>query len=126
MTLPFRIQLVIVAIQLLMGLWIWIAPMKKIADPSKKLVIGCCYHSRRAAASQEAWDYAQKRFCRWCLFFVIPSAAVSFLSANLLAAVLSEDGTMVLALAVLVPLLFLLSCRLMTERDLKRQHFEID
>lgn len=126
MTLSFCIQLIIVAIQLLMGVWIWIAPMKKIADPSKKLVAGCCYHSRRAAASQKAWDYAQKRFCRWCLLLVAPSAAVSFLTANLLAIVLSEDSTMALALAVLVPLLFLLFCRMMTERDLKRQHFEID
>lgn len=126
MTLSFRIQLVIVAIQLLMGLWIWIAPMKKIADPSKKLVIGCCYHSRRAAASQEAWDYAQKRFYRWCLLLVFPSAAVSFLTTNLLASVLPEDSTLSLALAVLVPLLFLLSCRMMTERNLKRQHFKID
>lgn len=126
MTLAFRIQLIIVAIQLLMGLWIWIAPMKKIADPSKRLVIGCCYHSRRAAASQDAWDYAQKRFCRWCLLLVIPSAAVSFLTANLLAFVLPKDSTKALALAVLVPLLFLLFCRMMTERNLKRQHFELD
>lgn len=124
MTLPFRIQLVIVAIQLLMGVWIWIAPMKKIADPSKKLVIGCCYHSRRAASSQEAWDYAQKRFCRWCLLLAIPSAAVSFLTASLLGLALPENSTMALALAVLVPLLFLLCCRVMTERDLKQRNFE--
>lgn len=118
MTLAFRIQLVIVAIQLLMGVWIALAPMKKIADPSKRLVVGCCYHSRRAAASQEAWDYAQKRFCRWCLLLALPSAAVSFLESSLL----SADSTAALALAVLVPLLFLLACRLMTERDLKRQY----
>ena len=122
MTLLFRIQLIIVAIQLLMGLWIWIAPMKKIADPSKKLVIGCCYHSRRAAAGQEAWDYAQKRFCRWCLLLALPSAAVSFLSSRLLSAAPSGDGTAALALAALVPLLFLFACRIMTERDLKRQY----
>ena len=122
MTLAFRVQLVIVAIQLLMGVWIRIAPMKTIADPSKKLVAGCCYHSRRAAASQEAWDYAQKRFCRWCLYLSLPSAAVSFLSSKLLTAALSADSTAALALAVLVPLLFLLTCRVMTERDLKRQY----
>lgn len=124
MTLPFRIQLVIVAIQLLMGVWIWIAPMKKIADPSKRLVIGCCYHSRRAASSQEAWDYAQKRFCRWCLLLTLPSAVVSFLASRLLTVSLPEDSTTALALAVLIPLLFLLSCRMMTEQDLKQQDFE--
>lgn len=121
MTLPFRIQLVIVGVQLLMGVWIRIAPMKKIADPSKKLVVGCCYHSRRAADSQEAWDYAQKRFCRWCLLLALPSAAASFLTAGLLTAGPSEDSMAVLAPAVMVPLLFLLACRMLTERDLKRK-----
>lgn len=118
MALSFRIQLVIVGIQLLMGVWIRIAPMKKIADPSKKLAAGCCYHSRRAAASQEAWDYAQGRFCRWCLLLALPSAAASFLESSLL----SADSTAALALAVLVPLLFLLACRILTERDLKHQY----
>lgn len=117
MPLAFRIQLVIVAIQLLMGVWIRIAPMKTIADPSKKLVTGCCYHSRRAAASQEAWDYAQGRFSRWCLLLTLPSAAVSFLESSLLPA----DSTAALASAVMVPLLFLLACRMLTERDLKRK-----
>ena len=117
----FRIQLVLVAIQLFLGTWIWLLPSKRIVDPSKKLMAGCCYHSNRAAASQEAWDFAQKRYSRWCLLLVLPSAGLSFLAARLLEAALPAGGIAAAALALVIPLAFLLACRLLTERDLKRR-----
>lgn len=116
----FRIQLVLVAVQLFLGAWIRLLPQKTIADPSKKLMVGCCYHSKRAAASQEAWDFAQKRFSRWCLLLVLPSAGLSFLTARLLTALEPSGGLLPALLALAVPLLFLLACRVLTERELKR------
>lgn len=117
----FRMQLVLVAVQLLLGLWARFLPQRKIADPAKKLMTGCCYYSRRAAASQEAWDFAQARFSRWCLLLALPSALVSFLTARLLAALSPSGGLLPALLALAVPLLFLLACRLLTEQDLKRR-----
>lgn len=117
----FRMQLVLVAIQLLLGLWTRFLPQRTIADPAKKLMTGCCYHSKRAAASQEAWDFAQARSSRWCLLLVLPSAGASFLSARLLTALSPSGGLLPSLLALAVPLLFLLACRLLTERDLKRR-----
>lgn len=116
----FRIQLVLVAVQLFLGAWIRLLPQKTIADPSKKLMVGCCYHSKRAAASQEAWDFAQKRFSRWCLLLVLPSAGLSFLTARLLTSLEPSGGLLPALLALAVPLLFLLACRVLTERELKR------
>lgn len=117
----FRIQLVLVAIQLFLGTWIWFFPSRRIVDPSKKLTASCCYHSRRAAASQEAWDFAQKRYSRWCLLLVLPSAGLSFLAAQLLEAALPGGDIAAAALALAVPLAFLLACRILTEQDLKRR-----
>lgn len=117
----FRVQLIILAIQLIMGLWARFFPVRTITDPAQKLAVGCCYHSRRAAASQKAWDYAQKRFGRWCLLLLLPSAAVSYAAAALLSRL---TGVAPMILALLVPLAFFLACRVMTERDLKRQSFE--
>ena len=117
----FRVQLIILGVQLIMGLWARFFPVRTITNPAKKLAVGCCYHSKRAAASQKAWDYAQKRFGRWCLLLLLPSAAVSFAAAALLGRM---AGLASMVLALLVPLLFFLACRVMTERDLKRQSFE--
>lgn len=119
----FRFQLIILGIQLIMGVWARFFPVRTIANPAKKLAVGCCYHSRRAAASQKAWDYAQQRFGRWCLVLLLPSAAVSFAAAALLSRL---EGLAPMVLALLVPLLFFVACRALTERDIKRQNFGDD
>ena len=96
----FRIQLVLVAVQLFLGVWVWLFPSRRITDPSKKLAAGCCYHSKRSAASQEAWDFAQKRYSRWCLLLVLPSAGLSFLTAQLLEALFPTESAAAAALEI--------------------------
>ena len=118
----FRTQAVILAIQGFLGLWIWLAPPRKVADPSKKLTAGCCYHSRLAAASRENWDYAQKRYSLWCFRLLLPSMAASVTMTWFLSRFPNSDGLPALTAALLIPLLFLFLCRYMTERDLKRKY----
>lgn len=37
----FRLQLIFVLIQLVIGVWTRFAPVKKISNPSKKAFVGC-------------------------------------------------------------------------------------
>lgn len=123
----FRLQLIFVLIQLVIGVWIRFAPVKKISNPSKKAFVGCCYYSRRAAENQEMWDYAQKRYSYWSLFLLLPSGVASYVAAKILIFVIpwifhgGSPSIPYLMLSLLVPIGFLAECRMLTERDLKER-----
>jgi hypothetical protein len=123
----FRIQLVFVAIQLVIGLWTRIAPVKKITNPANKAFVGCCYHSKNAASSQEIWDYAQGRYSYWCLFLLLPDGVASYVLTKVLLFAGpyifggEEKGMVYLVLAILVPIGFLIECRILTERDIRNR-----
>lgn len=121
----FRLQLIFVLIQLVIGVWTRFAPVKKISNPSKKAFVGCCYYSKRAAGSQEMWDYAQKRYSYWSLFLLLPSGVASYAAAKIFVFAIpyifhgDAPSMFYLMLSLLVPIGFLMECRMLTERDLK-------
>lgn len=121
----FRLQLIFVLIQLVMGAWIHFAPVKKISNPSRKAFVGCCYYSKLAASSQELWDHAQARYSYWCLFLILPSGVASYVAAKVLVFAVpyifhgGSPSLIYLMLSLLVPIGFLLECRVLTERDLR-------
>lgn len=121
----FRLQLIFVLIQLVIGVWLRIAPPKKISNPSRKVFVGCCYYSKRAAKSRELWDYAQKRYSYWSLFLILPSGIASYVTAKIFVFAIpyifhgGAPGIIYLMLPLLIPIGFLAECRILTERDLK-------
>lgn len=121
----YEIEMVPVLIHFFVMIWTWALPVKKIQNPAKSLMAGCCYYSSLAAENDKTWAVAQEAYKKWNRRLFLPNLISSLLLVTAYVWIFHPEsfGTselIAMMLCLLVPITYMFEVRRRTERELKQ------